>query len=191
MHEVNTKISKKLSQTFKRTQFPLTLSEACTVQKVQGLTLSRIVLSMELVKQRTFSPGQIYVALSQSASLSKSDILSKFDPIIIKLNHLALNHYEYLRKEYNLFTATFSEKKSFVGLLNLREMLTNISNLMGDSILMNVPLVCLTETQISSTTVLRDISSTDEIVRNDDQFHSTWQYLKAWQYFIQNTILKV
>ena len=70
-------------------------------------------------------------------------------------------------------------------------MLTNISNLMGDSILMNVPLVCLTETQISSTTVLRDISSTDEIVRNDDQFDSTWQYLKAWQYFIQNTILKV
>ena len=41
---------------------------------------------------------------------------------------------------------------------------------MEDSRLINVPLVCLTETQLSSTTVLRDVSSTYEIGRNDDQF---------------------
>ena len=65
---------------------------------------------------------------------------------------------------------TFSQKKSFVALLNVREMLTNTSNFMGDSRIKNVPLVCLTETQLSSTTVLRDVSSLYQIVRNDDQF---------------------
>ena len=43
---------------------------------------------------------------------------------------------------------------------------------MDDSEIMNVSLACLTETQLSSTTVLRDISSTYEIVRNDDQIES-------------------
>ena len=132
-------------QTFKRTQFPPTFAWACTVHKVQGLTLSTTAVSLELVKQRTFSPAQIYVA--RSTSLSKLNILSNFDPKIIKPNHLALNHYEYLRKEKNWFITTFSQKKSFVALPNARGMSTNISNLMGDSRLMNVPLVCLTETQ--------------------------------------------
>ena len=35
---------------------------------------------------------------------------------------------------------------------------------------MNVPIVCLNETQLSSATALTDVSSTDEVVRNDDQF---------------------
>ena len=80
--ETNIIISKNSSETFKRTQFPLTLAWTCTVHKV----------SLELIKQRSFSPGQIYVALSRSTSLSKLNILSDFDPKIIKPNHLALEH---------------------------------------------------------------------------------------------------
>ena len=98
--EANIIISKNSSETFKRTQFPLTLAWTCTVHKVQGLTLlNSTVVSLELIKQRSFSPGQIYVALSRSTSFSKLNILSDFDPKIIKPNHLALEHYEYLRKE--------------------------------------------------------------------------------------------
>ena len=83
----------------------MTLAWACTFHKVQGLTLlgSAVVL-LELIKQRSFSPGQICVALSRSTSLSKLNILSNFDPKIIKPNHLALEHCEYLRKEKNLLT---------------------------------------------------------------------------------------
>lgn len=51
-------------------------------------------------------------------------------------------------------------------------MLTNISDIMGDSRLVNVPLVYVTETQLSSTTVLRDGSSTYAMARNDDKFKS-------------------
>ena len=97
--EANIIITKNYSKTFKRTQFPLTLVWACTVHKVRDLTLlSSTVVSLELIKQRSFLPGQIYVALSRSTSLSKLNILSDFDPKIIKLNRLALEHYEYLRK---------------------------------------------------------------------------------------------
>ena len=55
---------------------------------------------------------------------------------------------------------------------NISDDILNVSDLMDDSEIMNVSLACLTETQLSSTTVLRDISSTYEIVRNDDQIES-------------------
>ena len=105
--------SKTSSEIFKRTQFPPTLAWTCTAHKVQGLTLlNSTVASLELIKQRSFSPGQIYVALSRSFSLSKLNILSDSDPKIIKPNHLALEHYEYRIKEKNLFTQGSSLKKN-------------------------------------------------------------------------------
>ena len=139
--EANIIISKNSSETFKRTQFPLTLAWACTVHKVQGLTLlNSTVVSLELIKQRSFSPGQIYVALSRSTSLSKLNILSDFDPKIIKPNHLALEHYEYLRKEKILFTQRYSLGKPFPALLNILGLVTNTLDFTGDSRLLHAPL---------------------------------------------------
>lgn len=59
----------------------------------------------------SFSPGQIYVALSRSASLSKLNILSDFISNAIKPNYSALEHYECLRKEKDLFIKISSLKK--------------------------------------------------------------------------------
>ena len=173
MVEANNKINKKSSQTLQRTQFSLTLAWVCIVHKGLGLALIITVVFFELVKQSTFSPGQVYVALSRSTSLSKLNILSNFDLKVINANHLAFSHHEYLRKKKNLFTTTFSQKKSIVEFKlsksNVCGMLTNILDLMGDSRLMNIPLVCLIETQLSSATVLRDVSPTYEIVGNEGQ----------------------
>ena len=36
----------------RRVQFPFTLAWACTVHKVQGLALNKVVISIDLVKQR-------------------------------------------------------------------------------------------------------------------------------------------
>ncbi len=52
-----------------RIQFPIALSWACTVHKVQGLTLEKVVVSLKLKKQRCFNYGQIYVALSCTTCL--------------------------------------------------------------------------------------------------------------------------
>ena len=57
------------SPTIRRTQFPVTLSWACTVHKVQGLSLDRAVISFDLNKQRSFKVGQMYVALSRVTNM--------------------------------------------------------------------------------------------------------------------------
>ena len=41
------------------------LSWACAVHKVQGLSLSAAIVSIDLEKQKSFNEGQMYVALSK------------------------------------------------------------------------------------------------------------------------------
>ena len=160
----------KTSKTFKRTQFPLTLAWTCTVHKVQSLTLlNSTVVSLKLIKQRLFSPGQIHVAFSRSTSLSKPNILSDFDPKIIKSNHLALEHCECMRKENNLFTQRSSLKKPLLALLNIRGLVTNISDFTGDSRLLHVDLICLTEPHSLPLSNVSGIPITYQIIGNDDE----------------------
>ena len=74
--DANIIINKNSFQIFKKTQFPLTLTPAWTIHKVPSLTLlNSTVVSLELIKQRLFSSGQIFVPLYLSTSMSKSNIL--------------------------------------------------------------------------------------------------------------------
>ena len=85
------------------------------------------------------------------------------------LNHLALEHYEYLRKENNLFTQRSLLKKPFLALLNIRGLVTNILDFTGDSRLLQVPLICLTESHLLPSSNLSGIPTTYQIIRNDDE----------------------
>ena len=53
-----------------RTQFAITLAWACTVHKVQGLTMDRIVINFHLNKQRSFNYGQI-ITISRSKKITR------------------------------------------------------------------------------------------------------------------------
>ena len=61
---IRIKSNKNSSFVINRTQFPLMLAWACTVLKVQGLSLSKIIVRFQLLKQQNFHFGQIYVALN-------------------------------------------------------------------------------------------------------------------------------
>jgi hypothetical protein len=67
-----------LSSGIVRRQFPLKLAWACTVHKVQGMTVSEIVYDM----QSTRNSGQAYVALSRATSLNGL-FLKNFNPRLI------------------------------------------------------------------------------------------------------------
>jgi hypothetical protein len=78
---------KPSSTEMQRLQFPVTLAWACTVHKVQGLTLDNIVVSFDFKKQRYFNYGQVYVALSRATSL----ILDRWLRITLRFNFSKIN----------------------------------------------------------------------------------------------------
>ena len=53
-----------------KTQFALILAFTCTIHKVLGLTIPNTVLVLDLLKQKSFNYGQMYLALSHAKSLA-------------------------------------------------------------------------------------------------------------------------
>ena len=62
------------------------LAWVCTIHKVEGLTLQKICLSLDLQKQRNFNEGQLYVALSNATSISNLPLLGN-----LSLAHVYVN----------------------------------------------------------------------------------------------------
>ena len=73
-----------------RTQFPLLPAWACTIHKVQGCTLNKVVAD---IGSNVFEAGQSYVALSRVTSLSGLLLLS-LDPAKIRANPKVVEFYE-------------------------------------------------------------------------------------------------
>ena len=63
------------------------------MHKVEGLSLTQIVVSFQLLKQRQFTYGQMYVALSRVTTLESLYILALFTEDSIRPNPLALVEY--------------------------------------------------------------------------------------------------
>ena len=87
--DIKIKSSKTSSPVTERTQYPLILAWACTVYKVQGVSLTQILVSLQLLKQRQFNYGQIYVALSRVTTLEGLYILGPFTEDSIRANPFA------------------------------------------------------------------------------------------------------
>ncbi len=76
-----------------RTQFPISLSWAATIHKVQGLTLDHAVID---IGTDVFSPGMTYVALSRVKTLTGLALIH-FDPEHILCSPLVVKEMDRLR----------------------------------------------------------------------------------------------
>ena len=148
--KVNDKSSS--ASNIKRFQFPVGLSWACTVHKVQGKTFQQIVISFDLCRQKRFNVGQIYVALSRVTSLNGLYLTGTFNKNSIKADKRVINHYEHLRKncqpEKLVDCGPIGEKSIIVTLLNVQSLFKHAKDVAHDLILMESDLICFTETQI-------------------------------------------
>ena len=162
--KIKVRPGKASSPEIQRVQFPITLAWACTVHKVQGLTLEKVVLSSDLIKQRAFNYGQIYVALSRATSLQGLYILGQIESKHIKANPKVLEEYERLRNECIVPHLTTVPQDNFnvltISLLNIRSLKKHSIDIKCDSRIFNNDIIALTETQ------LLPLDSDDEILNN-------------------------
>ena len=89
----------KQQPSVKRTQLSLTLSWACTAHKVEGLSLTEGVVSFDLVSQKSFNQGQMYVTLSRITSINELYLIGKYYKAALKVNESAKREYDRLRIE--------------------------------------------------------------------------------------------
>ena len=140
------------SLAIKRTQFPLMLSWAVTVHKVQGLGVSEAVISFDLERQTKFNAGQMYVAMSRVKFLSGLHFTGSFNKIAIKADKRAFVEYERMRRHCVLSPLETlggcSPDSLSICLLNTRSLQKHITDISCDKDLMDSDVLCLTETQL-------------------------------------------
>ena len=153
--KIKIKPDKPSSPEIQRTQFPLTLAYACTIHKVQGLTLKNVVISFDLLKQPFFNYGQIYVALSRSTALQGLYILGNIEMKHIKANPKVDKEYERLREISSITSSLPSEQELAgsntgvtVSLLNIRSLTKHSIDIKYDENMFNSDILAFTETQL-------------------------------------------
>ncbi|CAB4037856.1 ATP-dependent DNA helicase PIF1, partial [Paramuricea clavata] len=162
---------KPSSPEMQRLQFPVTLAWACTVHKVQGLSLDNIVVSFDLKKQRYFNYGQVYVALSRATSLNGLYILGTLESKHIRANPKVQEEYERLCETSSLHphitTDLCNIETVSICLLNIRSFKKHSLDLCNDPILSKCDVFALTETQLLPSVPNDDINS----ILNDFSIH--------------------
>ena len=160
--------NKLSSPEIRRTQFPLTLAYAVSIHKVQGLSLTNVVISFDLVKQRTFNYGQVYVALSRATSLNGIHVLGTLENKHVKADPRVHEEYERLRNSSNCYLTIQTNENHHdnavltICLLNIRSLRKHSIDIKYDSTIMNSDIIALTETQLLP-------HSNDSEIKNDLQ----------------------
>jgi len=128
----------------------LILSYACTVHKVQGLTLDRVVISFDLEKQRNFNPGQMYVAMSRVKTIEGLYFTGNFTASVFTCNNRVKQEYTRLRITDNQlhFIPDFysSDVSVIIALLNIRSLKLHSLDVFHDESLQSSDILCFTET---------------------------------------------
>ena len=156
--EIKTHSKKAAAPIIKRTQFPLGLSWACTVHKVQGLSLSQVLISFDLLKQKSFNHGQMYVALSRVTSLEGLFIIGNLNKGAITADPRTLREYEYLRENQSLPDLEVFSDGFKITLSNVRSLSKHIADINADTRFTKSDLILCTETQLTDNSQTSNIS---------------------------------
>ena len=174
------------------TQFPVTLSHACMIHKVQSISRHDVVISFDLNKQKSFLPGQIYVALSRLTNLQGMYLIGNYSKSAIKANNSAAEEYRRLRVEQSFLPLSFGNVEMetlTITLLNTRSLNKHAIDIECTSSIIDTDLLCLTETQLvpgQNTATVQDILNNINFFFNSgiDKFETVAVcYLKSIQVF--------
>ena len=150
--EIRTKAKNVSSPVIKRTQFPLMLAWACTVHKVQGLSLDKIVVNFNLFKQKSFNHGQMYVALSRVTSLQGLYLTRKYNIAAISSDESVKREYEYLRENQSLnmleIDTAVLDNNLVLTVSNVRSLIRHVNDIKSDMVMVSSDLILCTETQL-------------------------------------------
>ncbi|XP_076870505.1 uncharacterized protein LOC143521483 isoform X1 [Brachyhypopomus gauderio] len=129
-----------------RRQFPLKLAWACTIHKVQGLTVDKAVVSLKKI----FAPGQAYVALSRVTSL-QGLIIQDFKESVI----YAKSDIESFMQTMPAFIQPVQETQLSPSLCkillhNVQGLSCHLQDLQQDKRYMDADIICMTETWVQS-----------------------------------------
>ena len=162
------------SPEIKRTQFPLMLAWACTVNKVQRKQFKEIVISFDLFKQRSWNNGQMYVALSRVTSLDDLYLTGEYNASAIKADPRATIEYNNLRENNAMKPIDTCSAASLsyltITILNTRSLKKHAIDIAADEeVIKNCDIIFLTETQVESTD---DISAISDILKEFTIIHN-------------------
>ena len=122
------------------------------MHKVQSQSIEKVVVSFDLVKQRSFNYGQMYVALSRVTSLNGLYLTGQYDRKAIRADPAVTAEYERLRQTQLLTMPSITklgQDNFIITLFNTRSLIKHASDIASTQSLVESDLLCITETQIS------------------------------------------
>ena len=179
--KIKVRPGKASSPEIQKIQFPVALSWACTVLKVQGLTLENVFVSINLNKQRSFNYEQIYVALCHATTLHGLHILGEIQSKHMKANPKVNEEYERLRTSSSCLDTSAKERSGdrsalIASLLNIRSLRKHCKDIRFHTQLFNSDVLALTETQLLPNHSDIEIKKSLHPFRVYRQDHSTDKY---------------
>ncbi|XP_062604082.1 uncharacterized protein LOC134265873, partial [Saccostrea cucullata] len=156
-------IKEKNTKNVVRYQFPLKLAWACTAHKVQGMTTKSVVVNLD----RTFAPGQAYVAISRVTSQNGLFIETKDENALLRKIYAnpdiksALCKMEKLIPEQDY--PNYYDERTFktVVLLNVQSLRAHFLDLKSDARFLKADLICLNETWLTDNDRIKNFEFDD------------------------------
>ena len=124
---------------------------ACTVHKVQGLSLKSGIISFDLERQKSFNKGQVYVALSRITNFESMYLIGTYQRSAIRLNLSAKSEYVRLREESKMTPLpklVLTNVLLTLTLLHARSLKKHVINILEDTGLLQNYVLALTEIQL-------------------------------------------